>query len=1338
MRKSAFAFCALFLLLTASASRAQQATLSGTVTDATTLGPLFGGRIADVAAYNSAGVISAQRSTDSAGHYQMELPPGTYLVKVVNAPGYVLELHDDIACVAADCPVTAGTPVVLTAGNVTTIDFALSRGRVFVGTVKRASDDSGISGLDVYVYNASTSLVGVVTTGAGGLYFVDGLTPGTYFARVAFPSLTLPTLPTFIPELYGGLPCPAALPPSPDAGTPLATCRIGSGAPITVTTEFTTTGIDFSLDRAGSIYGSVGATTGQRISTVIVKAYLGDIEAARGVADATGHYVINGLPPGAYRVRTEVLQGNYVDEWYGGVCVGCPGTPTPVIVGAGQDIGPIDFSLAAGGSISGRITCQGLAPTDWLLVPIVYAYSASGVLVRSTPSDISRACSPMNPTFTYLLEGLAAGQYYLLERDQPNAPGGTRPNGGDFVDELFGGIVCMTQDCDVRRGAPVTVTAGSITGVDLIARRGLNLGPLLSPAVHVYDARGIELVSATRFNPVSFNAYEIVGLPPGTYYVKVRDVLNGGIICPDCPPTVSRPIIVKPGASSLSLDFTAAAPNTRVRGTVRAATTAAPLSTVRVELFSTTGTIIKTAVTDLFGNYVLDSVLPGTYFLRTANDRGYSDETYNGLLCTWCDPRLGTPVTVTSAADVTGIDFTLALGGDISGTVTDTAIIGIGEVPVSLFTATGTLLGRRVSTATGQFSFTVPAGSYRARAEATQGHGGQTYDRIPCTSGSCDVTSGTPISVSTGATTGVNFTLASCTAMTLSPSSLATGVRGDAYRQTLSVTGGIAPFTFTVTSGALPLGLSLDRASGVLSGAPSASGRHEFRVGAVGANGCAAANAYTLDVQACAFVLSPSRATVAAAGGTARVAIVDACGSQTVANQPFWIHVLSNTTGEVVLTIDPNPVAAPRTATLTIDRRAFEVRQAGTASQPPFGVLDAPFDGQQVTGAIAVGGWALDDLEVARVRIYRDPVSPEPPGIVYLGTAVFIPGARPDVQRAFPSMPLSERAGWGFLILTNTLPNQGNGGFRIHAVAEDVEGQSTLLGSRTIFGFNAASHAPFGTIDTPGQGETIAGAEYLNWGWALTPQPAMIPFDGSTIQVLVDGAPVGPVNYNFFRSDVSGIFPGLKNSGGPVGYRILDTTSLAEGLHTISWVVTDDLGATSGLGSRYFAVANSAEAQVGASQGNVRAEAAIADAVTPALRLTAVTPTPTAAEPGPQGASVDPVPLSDTSVTVRRDGRTVHHAWKDDAVRALVLAPMERLEIQLGTVDDGCSARWSGFLIKDSALTELPVGSSLDPAGIFYWQTGPGFAGRFDLLFLRTDCNGHKQRLPLSVMIARR
>ena len=45
--------------------------------------------------------------------------------------------------------------------------------------------------------------------------------------------------------------------------------------------------------------------------------------------------------------------------------------------------------------------------------------------------------------------------------------------------------------------------------------------------------------------------------------------------------------------------------------------------------------------------------------------------------------------------------------------------------------------------------------------------------------------------------------------LTLSPSALPNGVFDILYNQTLSVSGGTSPYTFAVTSGTLPLGLSL-------------------------------------------------------------------------------------------------------------------------------------------------------------------------------------------------------------------------------------------------------------------------------------------------------------------------------------------------------------------------------------------------------------------------------------------------------------------------------------------------------------------------------------------------
>ncbi len=206
---------------------------------------------------------------------------------------------------------------------------------------------------------------------------------------------------------------------------------------------------------------------------------------------------------------------------------------------------------------------------------------------------------------------------------------------------------------------------------------------------------------------------------------------------------------------------------------------------------------------------------------------------------------------------------------------------------------------------------------------------------------------------------------------------------------------------------------------------------------------------------------------------------------------------------------------------------------------PPVGVIDTPANGVTARGELGITGWAVDDGGLAYVDIMRSPVAGEPPGsLIFLGRASFVRGARPDVAAAFPDMPDNDNAGWGFMVLTNMLPNQGNGTFDLHAIATDLGGAQTLLGTRRIVAANATSTMPFGTIDTPAQGETVSGT-IVNFGWALAPLGRQIPINGSTIDVYIDGVLRGHPVYNNVRADIASLFPGLYNTTGgrgAVGY----------------------------------------------------------------------------------------------------------------------------------------------------------------------------------------------------------
>jgi hypothetical protein len=87
-----------------------------------------------------------------------------------------------------------------------------------------------------------------------------------------------------------------------------------------------------------------------------------------------------------------------------------------------------------------------------------------------------------------------------------------------------------------------------------------------------------------------------------------------------------------------------------------------------------------------------------------------------------------------------------------------------------------------------------------------------------------------------------------CPAITVSPSSLPDGVLGIAYNQTISATGGTAPYIFAVTSGALPDGLSLDPNTGIISGTPTSVQTSTFEITATDSGACTGSRSYTIDI----------------------------------------------------------------------------------------------------------------------------------------------------------------------------------------------------------------------------------------------------------------------------------------------------------------------------------------------------------------------------------------------------------------------------------------------------------------------------------------------------------
>ncbi len=173
-----------------------------------------------------------------------------------------------------------------------------------------------------------------------------------------------------------------------------------------------------------------------------------------------------------------------------------------------------------------------------------------------------------------------------------------------------------------------------------------------------------------------------------------------------------------------------------------------------------------------------------------------------------------TPAAGSLPATTAGSTYEVAFAAG-SGVAPYTFTVGAGSLPagVVLDAASGRLAG--TPTAAGNFSFSITA---------------------------TDSTTGTSGTVTQAYTLNVAVPV-----LTLTPETLPTGLFANAYQQQLSTSGGTAPYSYAVTTGALPGGLTLS-ASGALSGTPTAAGGFAFTITATDALGFTGTREYTVQV----------------------------------------------------------------------------------------------------------------------------------------------------------------------------------------------------------------------------------------------------------------------------------------------------------------------------------------------------------------------------------------------------------------------------------------------------------------------------------------------------------
>lgn len=207
------------------------------------------------------------------------------------------------------------------------------------------------------------------------------------------------------------------------------------------------------------------------------------------------------------------------------------------------------------------------------------------------------------------------------------------------------------------------------------------------------------------------------------------------------------------------------------------------------------------------------------------------------------------PPTLTNATVGSAYSATISASGGIAPY---TYIPTAGALPPGIsLSSGGTLSG--TPTAGGTFTFTITATDSTAAG------------------------SGGPYNVSGSYTLTVNAAV-----ITLAPPTLPAGQSGVSYNQTISATGGTAPYSYGITAGALPAGLTLS-STGTLSGTPTASGSFTFAVTATdsstGSGPFSATRTYTLSIAAPALSLAPTSLTNAIAGSAYSTTITASGGT---------------------------------------------------------------------------------------------------------------------------------------------------------------------------------------------------------------------------------------------------------------------------------------------------------------------------------------------------------------------------------------------------------------------------------------------------------------------------
>lgn len=257
-------------------------------------------------------------STDDGTYAIVGVPPGTYLLRATSGDHRDMiyasaPCSDDVYSGISGCQLTAATPIVVGAMDVTGIDLALPMNGGISGYVGESTSGSPTPAwASVALYDSSGAQLRSTQANSLGAYAFVDLPARTYFVQAVANDA--------FAQIYSNIDCPIV-------GT---FCDPTVGTPIALAQGAQRTGVDFSLIDTHRLVGRVvDAVSGQGVPGAIVDAWdtQGGAHCDDASTDLDGYYAIDdsGTCTSDSRWLSTDAGTSHVDQVFSGIA--CPNGP---------------------------------------------------------------------------------------------------------------------------------------------------------------------------------------------------------------------------------------------------------------------------------------------------------------------------------------------------------------------------------------------------------------------------------------------------------------------------------------------------------------------------------------------------------------------------------------------------------------------------------------------------------------------------------------------------------------------------------------------------------------------------------------------------------------------------------------------------------------------------------------------------------------------------------------------------------------------------------------------------------------------------------------------------